>query len=224
MTHPPAAGPQVSTLLAFAGLLLWDLTGLDLVLASGWGDVHGFRFREHWLFSTVLHSGARWLAWSLTLALCLGIWWPVGALRRLPLTRRVQLPVTMLLAGCAVSLLKAFSTTSCPWDLSAYGGIAQHVSHWALGARDGGSGHCFPAGHACVGFAFIGGYFSFRESDRTVARRWLAGALTGGFVLGWAQQVRGAHFMSHTFWSAWICWVVAFALDGVFRPRRWKWA
>ena len=76
------------------------------------------------------------------------------------------------------------SATSCPWDLAQFGGVARHVSHWALGVLDGGSGRCFPAGHASAGFAFLGGYFALRHKAPTAARWWLAGAFAGGFVLG----------------------------------------
>jgi membrane-associated PAP2 superfamily phosphatase len=94
------------------------------------------------------------------------------------------------------------------------------VSHWSLGP-DGGSGHCFPAGHAASGFSFAGGYFAFRRSDRGLARRWLAAALAAGLLLGLAQQWRGAHFMSHTLWSAAACWLSACLLQAAW-PRAWQ--
>ena len=40
-----------------------------------------------------------------------------------------------------------------------------------------------------------------------------AAALLAGFSLGLAQQVRGAHFMSHTLWTAWLCWTTAWIGD-----------
>ncbi|MEY4564968.1 MAG: hypothetical protein RLZZ618_4245 [Pseudomonadota bacterium] len=122
----------------------------------------------------------------------------------------MQLAVTTLLASLAVAALKSISTSSSPWDLQAFGGVAQHVSHWRWGVLDGGSGHCFPAGHASTGFAFIGGFFVFRGSPQ-VSRRWLACALIAGLLFGLGQQVRGAHFMSHTLWSGWGCFSVAWA-------------
>ena len=115
-----------------------------------------------------------------------------------------------------MSLLKGISVTSCPWDLQAFGGVARYVSHWSL-LGDGGAGHCFPAGHAASGFAFVSGYFAFRKHDQVLARRWLTAALAAGFALGIAQQLRGAHFMSHTLWTAWICWTLCGVLDGLHR-------
>ena len=127
-----------------------------------------------------------------------------------------------LLSLAVVSITKNLSATSCPWDLAQFGGVARHVSHWALGVLDGGSGRCFPAGHASAGFAFLGGYFALRHKAPTAARWWLAGALLAGFVLGAAQQVRGAHFMSHTLWTGWLCWTTGWLCDlaaTALRPR-----
>lgn len=32
--------------------------------------------------------------------------------------------------------------------------------------------------------------------------------LVVGTLFGWAQMARGAHYPSHTLWSAWLCWLV----------------
>lgn len=57
--------------------------------------------------------------------------------------------------------------------------------------------HCFPAGHACTAFAWVGGYFALGPVQPTAGRRWLSGA--------------GAHFTSHALWTAWLCWTWAWA-------------
>jgi membrane-associated PAP2 superfamily phosphatase len=206
------------------GLLLlalgWDASGLDLPLARLAGTVHGFPWRDHWLLSGVLHEGARRASWVVALALCLGVWWPLGPLARLTQRERLQLAVTTLLGALAVSILKAASHSSCPWELADFGGIAHYASHWSL-QPDGGSGRCFPAGHASSGFTFVGGYFAFRRSDARLARLWLLAALGAGLSLGLAQQWRGAHFMSHTLWSAAVCWGLACAVEALW-PRAWS--
>lgn len=206
----------LATVLAAAALLAWDASGLDMAVAAWAGGPDGFAWREHWLLTAVMHSGMRYLAWGLALALCLGVWWPVGPLRALPMSRRLQLAVGVLLATAVVSLLKATNPASCPWDLAAFGGVARPVSHWAWwSAPAGAAGHCFPAGHASAGFAFVSGFFAFRGHAPALARRWLLVALGAGLLLGLAQQWRGAHFMSHTLWSGWACWCTAWALDAL---------
>ena len=206
----------VLTLVALAALLVWDATGWDLPLARLAGSPFGFTWRTNSFLVHVMHEGARDLSWALVTALFIAIRWPVGVLRRLGTGDRVQLALTTLAAVIAVSLIKHSSNTSCPWDLKEFGGVARYVSHWSWGVPDGGPGGCFPAGHASAAFAYAGGYFVLRRASARAAAIWLAVALVAGLVLGLAQQVRGAHYMSHTLWTAWICWTVGFAIELVF--------
>ncbi len=210
------------TLAALALLVLWDALGQDRMLARLFGSASGFPLREQWFLVHVAHEGARRLGWLLVLALALGVWWPLGVLRRLDLGERLQWAVSALLALAVVSIAKNLSHTSCPWDMAEFGGVARYTSHWAWGLVDGGGGRCFPAGHASAGFAFVGGYFALRRAQPRAARICLAAALAAGLVLGLAQQARGAHFMGHTLWSGWLCWTTAWVCDmaaGLLRGR-----
>ncbi|HQU50006.1 MAG TPA: phosphatase PAP2 family protein [Casimicrobiaceae bacterium] len=208
------------SLAALAAILLWDVSGLDLPLARAMGGAEGFPLRDTWILATLLHAGARDIAWLVFVALCLQVAWPVGVLRQVPSARRVQIVVSAMIAWALVGLMKYRSHTSCPWDLEAFGGVARHLSHWASwSAADGGPGRCFPAGHATAGFAFVGGYFALRRDLPELAARWLACALAAGALLGVVQQLRGAHFLSHTLWTAWLCWVASWACDPWFAPR-----
>ena len=186
-----------------------------MALAHWFGSPQGFALQNNWWLMSLMHKDAYRLSWALVLILAAGIWWPMGPMRQAPKMARVQLVLTVLVAALAISLLKSVDTTSCPWDLVEFGGYAPYVSHWNRIA-DGGPGHCFPAGHASAGFAFLGGYFVFRPVAPGLARRWLVGALMAGLILGLSQQMRGAHFMSHTLWTAWVCWCIAGALDCAF--------
>ena len=223
-TPRPRSLLSSSTLRWTAGsllcLLAWDASGLDLVLAHWFGTTQGFALRDHWLFTTVLHEGARRLSWLLVVGLSLAVWWPVGVLRQLDRWQRLQLVVSILLGLALVVAIKRISSTSCPWDLAEFGGLARYVSHWRFGLVDGGGAHCFPAGHASAGFAFVGGYFVLRDRAPRAARIWLAAALAAGLVLGVSQQMRGAHFMSHTLWTAWLCWTVAWACHSLVTTWR----
>jgi membrane-associated PAP2 superfamily phosphatase len=215
LARPPLAWTFLTLLL----LLAWDATGLDLALARLAGTPMGFPWRNDGFLVHVMHEGARSLSWLLLIALLAAIRWPVGVLRRLRMRVRAQLALSVLAGVLVVSPFKQASATSCPWDLKAFGGVADYVSHWAWGVRDGGPGGCFPAGHASAGFAYVAGWFVLRRVSPSAARAWLGCALVAGLLLGLAQQQRGAHYMSHTLWTAWLCWTTGFVVDAALRSK-----
>jgi membrane-associated PAP2 superfamily phosphatase len=92
------------------------------------------------------------------------------------------------------------------------------VPHWLPGVADGGPGHCFPSGHAVAAFAFFGLYFLWRPHRPRLAAATAAATLIIGLAFGWAQLARGAHYLSHTLWSAWLCWAVNYAAAAIRRP------
>ncbi|BEP41736.1 phosphatase PAP2 family protein [Variovorax sp. V15] len=213
MTRPPIFRLGVFTLVALVALMAWDATGGDLLLARMAGSQLGFPLRENPFMVHVMHEGARNLSWALVILLFAAIRWPFGVLRRLDTGSRAQLALTVLGSVIAVSMIKHASHTSCPWDLQEFGGVARYVSHWSWGMSDGGPGGCFPAGHASAAFAYVGGYFVLRRVSARAAAIWLWTAVAAGLVLGVAQQLRGAHYMSHTLWTAWVCWTVGLVIE-----------
>lgn len=219
---PPLIGQaSAQTLALWTGasllaLLLWDTSGGDMALARLAADARGFALRDNWWMTEIGHQSAKQLSWLLIVALTVAVWFPVGPLKRLSRQRRLELALAPLIAGLAITLLKTLNYTSCPWDLKDFGGAAQYLSHWRF-QPDGGSGRCFPAGHAAHGFSMMVGYFVFRDIQPLLARRWLLVALLAGLTIGLVQQWRGAHFMSHTLWTAWLCWVMLWGMDTVWR-------
>jgi membrane-associated PAP2 superfamily phosphatase len=191
--------------LAAMLLLAWDLAGLDRAIVRQFGDLHGFAWRDAWLTSTLMHQGGRVLAWGVFAFLLLDLTRPI--IRGPQRTERARALAATLACLVAVPGVKRLSSTSCPWDLDEFGGVAHYVSHWRFGVSDGGAGHCFPSGHAVAAFAFLSVYFLLRPSRPSLARAWLTGVLVTGLVFGAAQMLRGAHYPSHTLWSAWLCWI-----------------
>ncbi|MDH0867419.1 phosphatase PAP2 family protein [Mitsuaria sp. GD03876] len=204
-------------LLSLATLLAWDLAGWDLAVVRLFGDAHGFALRDHWVTAGLLHQGGRWLTTGLAVMLL------VNAVRPLwpALTRRERWGAVALttLSLILIPLLKQGSTTSCPWDLAEFGGVARYVSHWRFGVLDGGPGHCFPSGHASSAFAFFSLFFMLRRAYPAQARAALGLVLTLGVLYGLAQLARGAHYPSHTMWTAWICWTLAVIASPALRAR-----
>lgn len=214
--------------MAIAGLILvalWDLSGWDLTVTSWYANAHGFSWRDRWLARTVLHDGGHWLS--------IGAWVLLLAHTVLPKSRSAQHAMmtgpsrcerlywlgVVILSALTISGLKQLSSTSCPWELTQFGGHARYISHWLIGVSDGGSGHCFPSGHASSAFAFFGLYFLWRPYRPQRARRILRGLLILGGLFSWAQLVRGAHFLSHSLWTAWVCWAISTAALALRRQQ-----
>ena len=97
--------------------------------------------------------------------------------------------------------------------MSGFGGNQAYQSWWqSLWAPLEGAGHCFPAAHASSAYMFFGLYFFSRHYWPRQSSRILITVIVAGIVFGFAQQLRGAHFISHDLNSAIICWLVTYFL------------
>ena len=218
-SHSPGSVGWHNHLRGWTCLLLltlaWDVSGADLRVMAWLGDPEGFALRDDWWLSAVLHDGARQLALTLYLGVLLMAIWPVAGARQLPGLMRLEMATGITLSLLVVNLVKRSSLTSCPWELQAFGGVASYVSHWSWGVADGGSGFCFPGGHASSALAFLALALPGLHAAHPQAQR-RSGIVTGlvlcaGFALGGVQTLRGAHYPSHTAWTALLCAAAAWA-------------
>lgn len=172
------------------------------------------------VLETLLHRGGRLLsqlAWAGVLAATLWHWRTPSAQRW---TRpAARLLVAVLASTAVVAWLKATTHMDCPWDLAGFGGDRPFVALFEHRPAGLGAPGCFPAAHAAGGYAWVALYFFFLA----VAPRWrhvgLAAGLLAGLVFGLAQQLRGAHFLSHDIASLAVCWAVACSVD---RLAAWR--
>ena len=219
-------------LLLLAFTLLWDVSGADLAVMRWLGTASGFPLRDVWFLEHVLHDAWRQLFVGLYLLMWVWALWPtpwnLPRLVAMVLPRRERLTLALLVALSllAVNLVKNASQTSCPWDLQTFGGSARYVSHWSLWqGSDGGSGRCFPGGHASSAFAFLGLCLPWllpptgTQRAPVVGRWWLVALLLAGLIAGGVQTVRGAHYPSHTLWTLLICGAASWAGWRLALPR-----
>jgi membrane-associated PAP2 superfamily phosphatase len=197
--------------LPLLAVLLWDITPADQLVAHWYGTAQGFALQDNYWLSHILHTRARQVGVLLGLYCVLGIWWPVGPLRRCTRRERVWLACMVWVCAAGIALLKATSHTSCPSDLQAFGGAARYVWHFARNATagDGGPGHCFPSGHASTFFSFLPIFWVLRRHHARWAWQVLAVLVVLGLALSWVQVLRGAHYPSHVLWTAWLCWAAS---------------
>lgn len=124
----------------------------------------------------------------------------------------------MLLPPLVVTILKSHNTEVCPWSLSIYGGHIPNLPKFSWVWSKSLAGNCFPGGHASTGFSLLAFYFAFRDTHARWAFWTLVFSLILGFGLGWVQVMRGAHFLSHNLWTAWVIWLVLFLFYYSYPP------
>jgi len=192
-------------------LLVLDLTELDLFLAN-LVYVDDFLLRNNFISKVILHDFAQKFAWLVYFALLGLIVFARTIFKQLSKLQRTQLALMPLISILVITIVKTLSNTSCPWHLEMFGGAEQYQSHLLnFFTAKNGAGNCFPAGHATSGFAFIGGFFIWRKQHPKLARIWLIASISAGLFFGAVQQLRGAHFLSHTLWSTWLCFACSYA-------------
>lgn len=207
--------------------LWWPLAGFALAFVAlvplqgdfWWADRlfalsgHRWSLEDYWLTERVLHVGGRnlsILAWLLVL--CTGMASLFNA--RLQAWRR---PLLFLLLATAlttllVGALKHVSGMDCPWDLLRYGGHQPFVGLFEARPPTMPRAACFPAGHASSGFGWVALYFFWLAVRPQWRWRGLATGVIAGAVFGMAQQLRGAHFLSHDVTTLAIAWFTSVLL------------
>lgn len=127
--------------------------------------------------------------------------------------------LSAVLIPSSISLLKQSSPLHCPWDLARYGGDNAYVRLMDM-ASIHHAGHCFPAGHASSGLWLAA--FCVFWLPHAPKKAWLVffAGLSVGLAMGWVQQMRGAHFLSHTLASAWIAACIILVLLSHFKEIR----
>jgi len=207
--------------------LLFRATSIDLAIARAlFFDALQTRWigaGSAWIEQGV-HIGGRWLIRALV-ALALMVWASRHSHRPWQDLRRPAgyFALSVILAVGSVGLLKRLTHIDCPWDLALFGGRSPYLPLFAVRPEHLRTGHCFPAAHASSGYALLALYFMFRERSGALARWGLALGISVGLLFGLAQQARGAHFVSHDVWSAFICWIVALTTyTWLFGARLWN--
>lgn len=215
---------QVLYLIICAAFLLWiyPKTNLDFDLIKPYFDVENkfFSLKNDLFLTQFMHLGLRYFVISIALlTLVLAVF--SNELKFSALVRR-QLSWSfagMMLSTLAVSILKSQSMHACPWDLTQFGGTFPFYPLLANLPKGQLAGHCWPGGHASGGFALMAFFFAFRRTHPIFAYVTLVISLMLGFVMGWAQMIRGAHFLSHSLWSAWVVWLVLLILSVCYIPN-----
>lgn len=195
-----------------------QFTNIDLVLADYYFDFQTkhFNWKNTWFAQQLMHVyvkncimffGLTLISFVILDAVVTFKWMSSWLRTRLRFTA-----ISAVLIPLIISVLKQQSALHCPWDDVRYGGTAPYLRLLDAIPSSMQAGHCFPAGHASTGL-WLAAFCVFWLPHRPrMARSIFFSGLSVGFVLGWVQQMRGAHFLSHTLWSMWIASAIIFIM------------
>jgi len=179
---------------------------------------------DSWWTNEFVHTGGQWLLRGLVAA-AFALWTATFVKPRLLGLRRpaAYFVVAVVLSISIVGLLKLVTNVNCPWSLADFGGAEPYVHLFSHRPALMHAGHCFPAAHSSSGYALIAFYFAFRERNARLARISVIATVLVGLVFGLAQQSRGAHFVSHDLWSAFLVWLTCVSLYAfAFNASLWR--
>lgn len=184
------------------------------------GQGHGWPLRPAFVTERLIHIGGRDLSTVAWLGVLVA-WLVARAKPGLSAWRTpfAVLLASTLLATAVVAWIKSWSNMDCPWDLTRYGGAREFVGLLSLRPVGMPRAACFPAGHASAGYSWMALYFFFLSTRPRWRWLGLSVGLLLGLLFGGAQQLRGAHFLSHDLWTAAICWSCALGGYLVFHGR-----
>lgn len=200
------------TLCFTFAVLALELGGLDIAFADTlfrWEGGH-WQLQDAWITSDLIHDRGRDLV-GLIFTGVLVLLASTFSIKRLEIYRRGLLCVltSALISVAIVNAMKATTQLDCPWDIERYGGLKVYASLFMRKPSDQEFGQCFPAGHASGAYCWLGFFFLARHFRSQWKYRVLGMVCGLGVVFGAAQQLRGAHFLSHDVWTIYICWMSA---------------
>ncbi len=208
-----------------ATFLVWlgQATDVDLHIARLSYDVarKQFPFRDAWVTKQFFHVYIKLVAITLAVVffVCtlIDYWRPGKYWSRGKGLRIRAVALCAILVPSIISVLKQSSRLHCPWDLAMFGGVESYFRLLDVIPAGSSPGHCFPAGHASGGFWLASIMIFWLPKQARLAWSVGFGLFCVGLLMGIVQQIRGAHFTTHTLWSAWIAIFIIYAVYFMLR-------
>lgn len=208
-----------------AVFLFWlgQATDVDLDMASLSYDSASSQFplRDAWFARQFFHAYMKLfaVAVAVTIVACVLIdyWRPEKYWTRKNGWRLRTVALCAILVPATISLLKQMSRLHCPWDIEMFGGVEPYFRLLDFIPASNLPGKCFPAGHASAGLWMVSLMLFWLPGKPHVAWPVGVGLLCVGVAMGLVQQMRGAHFLTHTLWSTWIAIAIIYAAYRMLR-------
>ena len=207
-----------ATVILFVG----QYTDLDLYIADYYFDAQRlfFPWDRTWFGRDLMHGYVKnvivWIGFLIIAAALVDLVFHFNRLSALHRARLRVLALAAALEPMLITTLKKSSNLHCPWGVDRYGGSNPFLR--LLDAVPDGwqAGHCFPAGHASTAMWLTALTVLWLPTNPRRASMAFFAGLGVGVFLGWVQQMRGQHFLTHTLWTAWLASALTIALIALF--------
>jgi membrane-associated PAP2 superfamily phosphatase len=203
-------------------ILLGQYSDLDLVLADLYFDTQTYTFPwdTTWFARDFMHGYVKnvivWTGYLLVVTMLLDSVRPFARLDSVGRAKLRVIALASVIEPALIVTLKHHSNMHCPWGIQRYGGSSPFLRLLDTVPDAWQAGHCFPAGQASAGMWLCAlAVFWLPQAPRR-ASAVFAGGLFAGLFMGWVQQMRGQHFLTHTLWTTWLSSAVVIALIAVF--------
>ncbi len=205
------------SIFLFFIIIISHESGLDEFIASFfYHSQNGWIFRNNFFFEKIIHKGGVIFIMVFYFAL-------LGYLIYLFKEKKKKesqlqiffILITSILTLLSVNLFKHLTTLPCPWHMLKFGSDRASQGIFTLFSSHYPRSLCFPAGHSSSVFPLVSWYFSRKLLHQ---EKWghLIPGLFLGVIYGGAQEMRGAHFLSHDLTtlllSILISWAVSWAI------------
>jgi membrane-associated PAP2 superfamily phosphatase len=195
-------------------LIIGQFTNVDLIIEDYYYDeaLRIFPWKDTWFAKDFMHGSVKNViiksGYLLILVVLLDFLFPFKKINPFVRLRLRFVAMASLLVPFVIRGIKQFSVLHCPWSIDRYGGNAPFLRLLDSVPTGLDMGHCFPAGHATVGLWLAAVCVFWLPGKPKIAVAVFFAGLGVGLILGWVQQMRGAHFLFHTLWAGWFASLV----------------
>ncbi len=119
--------------------------------------------------------------------------------------------------------IKKFTNIYCPKQLEIYNGNEPYIKifqNYPDNFIQKKSGKCFPAGHCIVGFAYFIFFFALEKRSHRFAA--FFAAFFSGWITGFYQMAKGAHFFGDTLIAMLLSFFIAAIITKIYTSRLQK--
>jgi membrane-associated PAP2 superfamily phosphatase len=172
-----------------------------------WLEGSAWSLQKNYVLQQLIHNTGRSMSVLLAVLLLLAIVLSFVFRRLIPYRKTLTFVFSaVVLSSSLIGLLKHSLLVSCPWEFAEFGGQLTYLPLLDQLIQRNGEG-CFPAGHATAGFAWVAAYWALHHHANRFAIWGFYLPVLVGAIFGFAQELRGAHFLSHDVTSFFIAWI-----------------